>query len=1770
MKVVRFSALLCACICVSRAHAQTTPTDIPGAGGGNFPNVMVVFDNSRSMLSPPNAPYDQVCAPRDDFWVNDAGVPISVPEYPLTSFAGTGAAGACENPAQPIDKTRCRNKLCIGKSVMYDALDSYADLVQIGLGSYYQYLRKLEFGIGPSQFSQCEYDVIAGPNEWARLTDHVTYGGTALALGPYSGPAAGGPSELFPLKDYTGSSSCFPTKWRHACIDRTAGVAALAETAKACAWTGTYATGQTYADRAFASSVVGPNVGATAAFNNTSTFPTGASSVTLTYVNDGTHPENAATETVPYYLFNRYDWPCSAGASSCIAGIQETGPFTASCSATYPTNAAYLTNTTANGPTGATGSNRWRITDGRTAGGWRNTNGVQVQCSVAEPCDMTRAWERKITDRYIQYNSAQVKDVESQCAGGASCVNSNQTRLYIARMPGLYKAGGNAACNAPGNYTGGPLNGGSLSECGAKTLAQSCGGSGGACQISAGTKKGPYPQTHWTYDNTASLSISYLDGTPDPMTKGTTIYAEGWFQGPMSGGACPGGDTAGTVTSQSFPTSPTWSSPPPAAFNSPDAGIFGCTAAGANNYDPIRFATDTLNNSLIPPVRRSTTCTVEFVKHDLQTDLGINRCYYRFRATPWTSGAYQCEYELRQWQYDCNARYYCGWVKTVYEYKPKYFTTRWQTAGGELVGRIRPNNPLTATATGNYCATSWSGGASGSLSSGRCPATIDDTIDTRCKAPRTCRLKWTGPQSANGSPSTESISGVNITRGRLHNFNGGNRNQWGGGTFNNSSTNKFCRVPDHLDAPTFMGPRDPGNDLLVPQTSATAGTSWCWGTSLPASNLPPQIDVLSDPYSPTLNSLNTTASMYPAVGTLDPFGVGDGRRVMDSDGDGKAVTFSLDGVTWRDLPPTKKKDIGWSYLNKKLGLGGGLNGGYASDSAALDFVNFGPGTTTVPQIKQMMSAYDPAGNPRGLKVPSRVSNQNTPLYGTLRDVRDYLKFVMDNDPAVSCREYAVLLITDGFEEQPLSTTGHWRNMAFDDFNNAASLTQAIADVRDVSGSGGAPPNKVRTYVVGFGDGLSAGPDTVLDLMARTAGTAIPDNVSGKAYTATSPAAFRTTIATIFANIVGGKYTKSKPVVAQTGTTTYYGFFEFLPGTPEWKGYLNKYNTADLSASGGAPPPVWAFDLAVNAQAPSTRRVYVPLSTGSVKDLATWSSWSAAEKAIFQLDTGQATPAATDTLVNFVLNPTKDAPYAVGTYKRASRVGDVYHSVPAVVGGQPPFPATWAGDDPAEQTAYDAFRNALVARPTRVVIGANDGQMHAICEADGTGVNACGNGTSTGGTESWSFMPPAVLANLYKMRTNHTFTVDGSFSVSDICLKPTCVDPSDWSTVLLGSLRQGGQKIFALDVTDMNTPQYLFEYGHARLGDTWSPPTVAKAKFGASETWVAVTGGGVSSTPEVGNSLLLVDMKTKNIVTDGSAAADWRIDQNTVGCITGCLPKNNVPARAALVRASPASPYIKQIFVGDTQGVLTRLNLTSTAVNSWAPMTYFDAAANACQNNLVTALPTPIFDADANPSTASPVGTLPLPVAQRHPIYQRPTTVKDSYQRNVTYVGTGDVTQPSAMTDSSGDPLYDYYYAVLDTNPLDTNGFCAGATIWVKRFKQGQKVLSEGVVAGNVVFVPTYVPNSDPCSPLGDTILYAFDRTTGNPVAAFDPPPGAPAGTAPTSKISLPGAGIPPDLTFVPSLTDPTGATGKLIVGTTAINATVGTYGALIRGFRRIK
>jgi len=228
------------------------------------------------------------------------------------------------------------------------------------------------------------------------------------------------------------------------------------------------------------------------------------------------------------------------------------------------------------------------------------------------------------------------------------------------------------------------------------------------------------------------------------------------------------------------------------------------------------------------------------------------------------------------------------------------------------------------------------------------------------------------------------------------------------------------------------------------------------------------------------------------------------------------------------------------------------------------------------------------------------------------------------------------------------------------------------------------------------------------------------------------------------------------------------------------------------------------------------------------------------------------------------------------------LGDVFHSNPVVVG-----PPNTAINEPS----YSAFARSrtgadgqpLAHRDRILVAGANDGFLHGF----NAGVFQSGAYTRGTGAEVFGFMPWWVRENIKNLPIDlgnrDYYFVDGSPAVADVWLysnpasadltdvnSAKASDGSEWSTVAIGGLRQGGPVYYALDITDPSAtdyPEYLWEFpaegdgshfgdpGHVYLdylGESWSDPVIARVKVtapgvsgatGEYERWVAIFGGG---------------------------------------------------------------------------------------------------------------------------------------------------------------------------------------------------------------------------------------------------------------------------------------------------------------------------------------
>lgn len=236
-----------------------------------------------------------------------------------------------------------------------------------------------------------------------------------------------------------------------------------------------------------------------------------------------------------------------------------------------------------------------------------------------------------------------------------------------------------------------------------------------------------------------------------------------------------------------------------------------------------------------------------------------------------------------------------------------------------------------------------------------------------------------------------------------------------------------------------------------------------------------------------------------------------------------------------------------------------------------------------------------------------------------------------------------------------------------------------------------------------------------------------------------------------------------------------------------------------------------------------------------------------------------------------------------------KMGDVISSTPRIMGPTPlnnyniSAPIGYG-----DQTYYDFITSNDYKNRERVFIGANNGMLHAFRlgkllqswsgkEWYQAGRLEGGTGTGGIGFESWAFIPKNVLPYLqYTFDEDycHIYMVDGPITLVDASInKSSTCSQSDykdcplvttlssgnldlaktsWRTILIGSMGIGGatsssastervatplsvsgnpvgwSSYFALDVSDQDNPNLLWEFSNPALGMTNVGPAIVKA------------------------------------------------------------------------------------------------------------------------------------------------------------------------------------------------------------------------------------------------------------------------------------------------------------------------------------------------------
>lgn len=279
----------------------------------------------------------------------------------------------------------------------------------------------------------------------------------------------------------------------------------------------------------------------------------------------------------------------------------------------------------------------------------------------------------------------------------------------------------------------------------------------------------------------------------------------------------------------------------------------------------------------------------------------------------------------------------------------------------------------------------------------------------------------------------------------------------------------------------------------------------------------------------------------------------------------------------------------------------------------------------------------------------------------------------------------------------------------------------------------------------------------------------------------------------------------------------------------------------------------------------------------------------------------------------------------GFRDRVSILSDIVHSGPIYV------PAPYRNyPDSLETSPYSAFKASFSSRSPVVYVGANDGMLHGFQASDGS--------------EVFAYVPGIrqVYENMPQLSTStypHYYFVDGSPTEADAFFG------GRWRTILTGALQNGGQGIYAVDITDPSqynegnaAALYLWEFtdeDDADVGYVHGNVSVTKVRNGTGGSeWAVIFSNGYNSTQPDGYASTTGEPTLFILLLDRFNGS-WRLNTNyykiSIGGGSVNTPNGLAPPYAVDIDADFISDYV---YAGDQRGNLWRFDLTGSSASNW--------------------------------------------------------------------------------------------------------------------------------------------------------------------------------------------------------------------------------------------
>jgi type IV pilus assembly protein PilY1 len=725
--------------------------------------------------------------------------------------------------------------------------------------------------------------------------------------------------------------------------------------------------------------------------------------------------------------------------------------------------------------------------------------------------------------------------------------------------------------------------------------------------------------------------------------------------------------------------------------------------------------------------------------------------------------------------------------------------------------------------------------------------------------------------------------------------------------------------------------------------------------------------------------------------------------------------------------------------------------------------------------------------PIGTSVATMVTAVNamsltsfgTPLGDQLYDAGRYFKGTFGSYASpidLHCRLNVAIVVSDGLENQTNHLLVNEATLRFTQDHSALTGDQNVV-----------------VHAVGFGiDPSEAG--AANDILQEAAG-----NGGGQFYSTNAADELQASLEALISSITAGTFGFAATAIPSTSTTgsdrAYRASFVSDAIRPFWRGHLEAFQR---DASGMVPTDpdglplssalVWDAGEQLDAKSASSRTIHTVVA-------GTQQLFQQSNGTITAALLGVTTSGERDDIIDFVrgIDAFDEDNDSNTAEPRQWKLGDILHSTPVLV-----TPPRMISTDPL----YLAFKTAQAARTTVLLTGANDGMLHAFRETDGE--------------ELWGFIPPDLLGKLQDLTPYtgaHEYYVDSSPVAADVEIAGA------YSTVVLSGERRGGRSYHLLDVTDTESPVYLWSFTDARIGETWSVPAIGRVRLsGGGTAWVAFAGGGYDTAQNnaSGKTFYVIDLATGAMLWEywADGTADDRQSMNY-----------SIAAPPTAIDLD-ADGFVDRVYVGDVGGQVWKFDVSPPAVLSGGTV------VNWSGKRLFAAAP-----GQANPP---PAGAWQPAQA----IYAAPAAATDDAGELWLYFGTGDLNHPLNAS------LNRFYGLRDDTDMVNddvlteaslvdvTTTDASGGNGWYIRLPADEKSFTSAEVFDGKVLFTTFKPTvAVTCTGSGTSTLYAVQQTTG--YAAIDWSTGEDLDETDSSepRSAVVGTGIPGKPALVLTITD---------------------------------